>query len=177
VADVFYPSPQAAVCGVCGKFAWLCPHDWSERTSIVEWEAFARGVPWKPSAKATTAPSESTQVSTAALEDSEKFPVTTAPVVVPEPMRVRIRLDDAPPAPPRRHYLCGCSILFNDPWIWKIRGFPGSHQQGCLYAENERFVASLRKPQVVEAPQAAIERPAPKTQKRVIESLTLELPK
>lgn len=179
MADAFYPSPQAAICGICRKLAWTCPHDWSERISTVEWEAFARGLPWNPPAK-TTAPFEATRASGMALEDSEKFPGTT--VATPaihtiNEMRVRACLDDAPPAPRNRHYLCGCTILFSDPWIWKILRLPESHQQGCLYAENERFVASLQVPVVVEAPRVVIERPAAKVQtKRTVVSLALDLP-
>jgi len=41
-----YPSPQAAICSVCFKLAWLCPHDWSLRLPSEKWEAFARDMPW-----------------------------------------------------------------------------------------------------------------------------------
>jgi len=173
-----FPSPQALHCTVCGRPSWLCPHPWELREPGAEWEAFARGLPWKKSV-AKTAPAEATRASVT-LDDSEMFPTATAAApVAPEPMRVRVvRLDDAPPAPRNRHYLCGCTILFTDPWLWKILGFPESHQQGCLYAENERFVASCRVPAVVAAPRAVIERPAPKTpQKRIVVSLALDLPK
>lgn len=172
-----YPSPMAAICSVCNGLSWLCPHPWELRKPGAKWEAFGGDIPWDPPAK--SAAPEIAQASTA-LDDSEKFPAApTVPVVTPPPVHMRARLDDAPPSPPRRHYLCGCTILFNDPWIWKIHGFPASHEQRCLYAENERFVAALRKSkQVIEPPQAVIERPAPKTpQKRIIESLALELPK
>jgi hypothetical protein len=40
-----YPSPQAAICSVCFKLAWLCPHDWSLRLPQDKWESVARGVP------------------------------------------------------------------------------------------------------------------------------------
>lgn len=171
-----YPGPQAALCTVCKKFSWLCPHPWELREAGSEWEAFARGLPWK-TAKPTTAPSEARA---GALEDSEKFSTTSTAPITLEPVRVRARTDDAPPAPRRLHYLCGCTILFTDPWLWKILMLPQSHQTGCRYAENERFVASLRVPVVVEAPQVVIERPTPKAQKaqkREIVSLVLELPK
>ncbi len=43
-----YPSPQAALCTVCGKFSWLCPHPWELREAGAAWEAFNRGMPWPP---------------------------------------------------------------------------------------------------------------------------------
>lgn len=43
-----FPSPQAALCTVCGNFSWLCPHPWELREAGSRWEAFNRGVPWPP---------------------------------------------------------------------------------------------------------------------------------
>lgn len=167
---------MAAICSVCNGLAWLCPHPWELRKPGAKWEAFGGDIPWEPPAKVELPPEVA--LISAALAESEKFPTAAAEPVAPPPMRPYARPDDAPPAPRREHYLCGCRILFSDPWISKILGFPKTHEPRCLYGENERFVASLSKRKaVVEAPRA-IERPIPKTpQKREVISLVLELPK
>ncbi len=40
------PSPQGAVCSVCGEKSHMCSHDWSLRFPQEKWEAFARGWTW-----------------------------------------------------------------------------------------------------------------------------------